>query len=131
MVKKTEYLLDSLAEYLGSHDPSNTAYKKRNPLALREVQVHRDRQTGLKVVKFGELREFTSWANGYNSGLYDLEIQCSGRSQSSGLTSYSSLEDLVKYYGMKDSAANVADYLSYALEDEGITPESKLFIFLK
>lgn len=126
-VSKLEYLCDAIAEYAGSHDPRNAAYKLRNPLALREFRVHGE--GGKKVVRFGELRAYRSWVHGYESALYDLKLKCSGRS-SSGLTQYSSIAELVSYYEKPEIAPNVANYLSFALED-AITPETKLFIFLR
>lgn len=124
-VSKLEFLCDAIAEYIGSHDPKNPAYRMRNPLALREV-----RKVDGKLV-FGDLRSYRSWVHGYESALYDLKLKCSGRS-SSGITQYSSISNLTGYYGMPpEEAKNVADYLSYALEDEAITPETKLFVFLK
>lgn len=124
-VSKLEYLCDAIAEYIGSHNPKSSAYKCRNPLALREV-----RKVDGKLA-FGELRKYRSWVHGYESALFDLRLKCSGRS-SSGITQFSSIANLTGYYGMpEEGAKNVADYLSYALEDERITPETKLFVFLK
>jgi hypothetical protein len=126
MVSKLEFLCDAIAEYTGSHDPRSDAYRMRNPLALRETRF--DRET--KKLKVGELREYRSWVCGYESALYDLRMKCSGQSQS-GLTEYSSIADLTKFYGLNGSTAeNVADFLSVALSAK-ITRETKLFVFLK
>lgn len=126
-VSKLEYLCDALTEYLGSHDPRSEAYKFRNPLALKEVRAVQG-ENGKKVIQFGEMRRYRSWVHGYESALYDLRVKCSGRS-SCGLTEYSSLNDLTSAYGMP-SAENVANYLSYALENR-ITPQTQLFVFLR
>jgi hypothetical protein len=127
-VSKLEFLCDAIAEYAGSHDPRSEAYKLRNPLALKEVKVARG-ESGEKVIQFGGLRKFRSWVHGYDAGLYDLRAKCSGKNR--GLTEFSSITDLMTYYGMPDKAAHVADYLSFALEDDGITGETKLFVFLR
>lgn len=127
-VSKLEFLADAIAEYAGSHDPRSEAYKLRNPLALKEVKVSHG-EGGKKVIQFGGLRKFRSWVHGYEAGLYDLKQKCESRNPS--LTQYSSIADLVAYYGMKEKAAHVADYLSFALEDDGITTETKLFVFLR
>jgi len=124
-----EYLCDAIAEYSGSHDPRSVAYKLRNPLALTDDKVV-EGESGKKVIRRGELRSFRSWVHGYEAGLFDLRKKCEGRN--ARLTQYSSIDELTAYYGMKpDSGARVADYLSFALEDEGITKDSKLFIFLR
>jgi hypothetical protein len=128
-VSKLEFLADAIAEYNGAHDPRSRAYKLRNPLALKEVRV-RQGEGGKKVIQFGDLRSYRSWVHGYESGLYDLKVKCSGKS-SSGLNEYSSIAELVAYYGMGEKAAHVADYLSFALEDERITQNTKLFVFLR
>lgn len=127
-VSKLEFLCDAIAEYQGSHDPRSEAYKLRNPLALKEVKVSHG-EGGKKVIQFGGLRRFRSWVHGYEAGVYDLKAKCSGRNKD--LSEFSSIADLVAYYGMREKAAYVADYLSFALEDEGITEQTKLFVFLK
>ncbi len=124
MVSKLEFLCDAIAEYAGSHDPRSPAYKARNPLALKETRLEE------KQIRFGPLRTYRSWVHGYESALYDLRLKCSGKSKS-GITQYSSISDLTKYYGMNGSTAqNVANFLSVALEAE-ITSETKLFVFLR
>lgn len=127
-VSKLEFLCDAIAEYAGSHDPRSEAYKFRNPLALTDDKAVGE--NGHKIIQRGKLRKFRSWVHGYEAGLYDLRRKCEGRNPN--LTQYSSLADLTVYYGMKDDAGKrVADYLSFALEDEKITEETKLFIFLR
>ena len=129
-VSKLEFLCDALAEYSGSHDPRSLAYKLRNPLGLKEVKVSRG-ESGKKVIQYGDMRCYRSWVHGYESALYDLRIKCSGKS-STGLTEYSTISELTACYGLNhDTAKHVADYLSYALEDERITEETKLFVFLR
>ena len=126
MVSKLEFLCDAIAEYTGSHDPRSDAYRMRNPLALRHTRF--EKETG--KLKVGELREYKSWVNGYESALFDLRAKCSGKSQS-GLTEYSSIADLTKFYGLNGSTAeNVADFLSVALEAK-ITRDTKLFVFVR
>jgi len=116
-VSKLEFLCDAIAEYSGSHDPRSAAYKARNPL-------------GLKVFNVGELRKFRSWTNGYEAAIFDLKAKCSGRNRK--LSGYSTIRDLTQHFGMAESAAeNVANYLSFALEDAKITAETQLFIFLR
>ena len=127
-VSKLEFLCDAIAEYAGSHDPRSEAYKLRNPLALKEVKVSHG-EGGKKVIQFGGLRKFRSWVHGYEAGLYDLKQKCESRNPS--LSQYSSIADLVAYYGMGEKAGHVADYLSFALEDDKITTDTKLFIFLR
>lgn len=129
MVSKLEFLCDAIAEYTGSHDPRSEAYKFRNPLALREKEVIRDANDKVVDVKFHGLRRFRSWVHGYEAGLYDLRVKCSGKHRT--LTEYSSIAELTAYYGLIDKAPFVADYLSFALEDDKITQETKLFVFLK
>lgn len=129
-VSKLEFLCDAITEYLGSHDPQSRAYKLRNPLALKEVKVIQG-ESGKKVIQFGDLRQYRSWVHGYESGLYDLRMKCSGRS-SSGLTQFSSITELARFYGLTEQAAgNIADYLSFALEDDKITQDTQLFVFLR
>lgn len=129
-VSKVEFLCDAIAEYAGSHDPRSQAYKLRNPLALRATKLVSGKG-GKKVIQIGEMRAFRSWLNGYEAALFDLRLKCSGRSQSS-VSQYSSIADLTRYYGMREEAAKgVADYLSFALEDQKISPETKLFVFLR
>lgn len=129
-VSKIEFLCDAIAEYAGSHDPRSTAYKLRNPLALKQTKLVPG-EDGKKVIQTGEMRRFRSWLNGYEAALFDLGLKCSGRSQSP-VTQYSSIRDLTRYYGMRDEAAKgVADYLSFALEDQAISPDTKLFVFLR
>jgi hypothetical protein len=129
MVSKLEFLCDAIAEYTGSHDPRSEAYKFRNPLALREKEVIRDGNDKVVDVKFHGLRRFRSWVHGYEAGLYDLRVKCSGKHRT--LTEYSSIADLTAYYGLNGKATHVADYLSFALEDDKITQDTKLFVFLK
>jgi hypothetical protein len=130
-VSKLEFLCDAIAEYTGSHDPRSRAYKLRNPIALKEPIVVRNGEGKAVELRFGDLRQFKSLVHGYEAALFDLKMKCSGRGLS-GLSKFSTIADLTEFYGMQPgSAGNVADYLSFALEDEGITKDSQLFIFLK
>lgn len=117
-VSKLEFLCDALAEYAGSHDPTSKLYRLRNPIGLREFHAG----------KLGDFRSYRSWVHGYESALFDLKMKCSGKS-ASGLTQYSAIRDLAQYYGIEPKG--VADYLSFALEDDKIGPETQLFVFLR
>jgi hypothetical protein len=128
-VSKLEFLCDAIAEYNGSHDPRSEAYRFRNPLALREKEVIRDGNDKVVDVKFNGLRRFRSWVHGYEAGLYDLRVKCSGKHRT--LTQFSSISDLTAYYGLAGKGEHVADYLSFALQDDKITAETKLFVFLR
>lgn len=130
MVSKLEFLCDAIAEYSGSHDPRSEAYRFRNPLGLREKEVIRDQEGNLVSIKFGQLRHFRSWVHGYEAALFDLKVKCSGRNR--GLSQGSSIAELLTAYGMNgQSAHNVANYLKFALEDDGITQETQLSVFLR
>jgi hypothetical protein len=75
----------------GFDDPLSLAFKIKNPLLLKCFSVrHEKDEHGYRV--------FKSVSSGLDAGVMDLEIKCSGKSNSK-LTPQSTLKDLIGCYG--------------------------------
>lgn len=124
-MKRLEALVDALAEYAGSANPSSELYKLRNPIGLRVFTC--------KHGKPGEFRKFSTWINGYHAALYDLEVKCSGRSRAAGLAKKdANLRDLAKAFCLAPGTErNLAKFLQVALEDDTITADTRIESFLE
>jgi hypothetical protein len=76
-------------------------------------------------------RKFRSFTSGYDNGINDLEIKCSGRSYCK-IGPESTLTDLVCLYGNpKTAARTVKNFLQAALEDDSIAESTPLKFFLE
>jgi hypothetical protein len=123
MITKIEALLDALANLNGMHIPSSRAYKNRNPLLLKAFsEKHMRDEDGYRV--------FNSIASGYNNGINDLQIKCSGKSYSK-LQPSDTLKDLVKHFGNDASATrSVKNFLRHALDNMDIYENTPLSFFM-
>lgn len=125
MIKRLEALADAFAKMYQAYDPGSEAYKTRNPGLLRwhNTLRHDVNQDGLRV--------FSSYVGGYRALLEDLRMKALGLSRSK-LKPDSPLLHLVRVYGQPDTAADyLAKFLRRALNDEEISPETKLKFFLE
>ena len=123
MIPRTHALVDAFAKLNGALDPQSDAYRLRNPLLLRAFSPKHDRDEK-------GLRQFKSFTSGYDNGILDVKIKCSGHSFSK-IGPDSSLRDLVCLYGNPTSAARyVVNFLRHALHDENITEQTTLGWFI-
>lgn len=124
MTRSLEALADALTTISGFRDPESPSYQNRNPLGLLAFK---DTQP---CDAHGQ-RIFKSFMDGYQAGLFDLLIKCTGRS-SSKLKATSTLTDLVLTYHQPETAAKyVARFLRRALSDERITEKTELAYFVE
>src|SRR5574337_943025 len=93
---RLEALADAFSAMNGMHDPSSEAYQLRNPLRLRAFNPKHERNAN-------GLRRFKTFVAGYDNGLLDLLIKCSGKSRAK-LTPHSQLVELVAVYGNSPAA---------------------------
>lgn len=123
-MKRIEALADALAGMNGTFDPLSDAYKLRNPLLLKAfAPKHARDEKGRRV--------FSSLVAGYENGLLDLRIKCSGSSRAN-LGPQSPLVDLITTYGNPVSATRyVVNFLRHALGDDGIPQGVNLGWFLE
>ena len=123
MITKIEALLDALANLNGAHIPSMRAYKNRNPLLLKAFSEKHERDAdGYRI--------FNSWSSGFNNGINDLQIKCSGNSHSR-LQPTDTLKDLVKHFGNDASACRaVKNFLRVALNNMDIYENTELSFFM-
>ena len=120
-------MVDAFAKLNGAGDPQSDAYHLRNPLLLKAFSPRHDRDEK-------GLRRFKSFPSGYDNGVLDVAIKCSGRSFSAkhGLGPESPLSQLVCVYGNPISATRyVVNFLRHALKDENITEKTPLSWFLE
>jgi hypothetical protein len=124
MVRRLEALCDSFAKMYGALDPLSDAYKLRNPLLLRAFNPKHDRdEKGRRI--------FKTFVAGYENGLLDLRIKCSGQSRAR-LTMESPLVELVNLYGNPTTALkSMIRFLRHALQDENIREDVQLGWFLE
>ena len=122
-VRRLDALVDSFAHLNCWHSPSSDAYQLRNPLLLKAFSPkHEKDEQGRRI--------FSSFASGYDNGLLDARIKCSGKSHSK-LTPDSTLSDLVCIYGNSIHATRtVKNFLRAALKDENIMESQPLGWFL-
>lgn len=124
MLKRLEALADAIARYTGWYDPESPVYQNRNPLALKAHSPQHPRD-------INGLRQFQSVLDGYQAGLFDLSIKCSGKSRTR-LKPESTLLDLMLAYGHPATMADyVAKYLKRALQDSTISKTTQLSYFLE
>lgn len=123
-MRRLEALADALARYSGWFDPTSEAYQNRNPGNLPAISPKHPRTASGK-------RIFDSALDGYQALLFDLEIKCSGRSNSH-LKGDSTLHDLVLVRKEPaTSALYLSRYLRRALQDETISEKTPLAYFLE
>lgn len=123
-IPKLHALADAFANLNGAFSPSSDAYKLRNPLMLKAFSPKHDRDDKGR-------RRFKSFTSGYDNGIIDCSIKCSGKSFSK-IGPDSTLKDLVCLYGNPATAAkSVKNFLRVALEDENIMETTPLSYFLE
>jgi hypothetical protein len=122
MIPRIHALCDAFAKLNGALDPQSDAYKLRNPLMLKAfLPKHEKDDKGRRV--------FRSFTSGYDNGINDLQIKCSGRSFSK-IGPDSTLADLVCLYGNPRTAARtVKNFLQVALSDDTIAESTPLKYF--
>jgi hypothetical protein len=108
----------------GAGDPLSEAYQLRNPLLLRAFNPKHFRDDKGR-------RIFKTFIAGYENGLLDLKIKCSGQSRAK-LTVDSPLVDLLHVYGQPTTALkSLVRFIRHALQDENIPENVKLGWFLE
>lgn len=124
MVKKIDALVDAFARMNGMLDPQSVAYRLRNPLLLKAFSPkHEKDENGLRV--------FSSFTSGYENGLNDIKIKCSGKSHSK-IGPDSTIQDLTCLYGNPISATRyIKNFLRHALQDDNIMESTPLSFFLE
>lgn len=123
-IPRTHMLVDALARLNGALDPQSDAYQLRNPLLLRAFSPRHDRNEK-------GLRRFKSFPSGYDNGVLDVTIKCSGRSFSK-IGPENTLTELVCIYGNPASAARyVLNFLRHAAKDDTLPADLKLSWFLE
>jgi hypothetical protein len=127
MISRIAALVDAFAQLNGALDPKTDAYQLRNPLLLKAFSPRHDRDEK-------GLRRFKSFPSGYDNGVLDATIKCSGRSFSAkhGLGPESPLSQLVCIYGNPVTATKyIVNFLRHALKDDTIMADVKLSWFLE
>lgn len=121
---RLEALLGAFARLNGALDPASDSYKLRNPLMLKAFSPKHERnEKGFRI--------FTTFPGGWDNGLLDLKIKCSGDSRAH-LTSESTLIQLVETFGNTAAATRkVKNFLRVALNDDLIRESQKLGWFLE
>jgi len=120
MRSRLECLLSAIAAYNKSQIPTDPAYHANNPLRLGEFD---------KNIATGKLRKFKSMHSGLVSGLYDLRLKCSGKSNAN--MQDGTIKNLMRVYLLHDGTDEyVCRYLRQSCKDETISPETKLEYFL-
>jgi hypothetical protein len=121
MRSRLECLLSAIASYNRSLEPDNPAYHANNPLRLGEFD---------KNIATGKLRKFKSLHAGIVSGLFDLKLKCSGKSNAK--LGDGTIKDLMRVYNLHDGTdKHVAKYLRRACNDQAITENTKLDYFVE
>jgi len=117
-------LCDAFAKLNGALDPQSDAYRLRNPLMLKAFLPKHERDAKGR-------RVFHSFTSGYDNGVNDLKIKCSGKSFAP-IGPDSSLADLVVLYGNPKPAARIIkNFLQIALNDPLIAESTPLSFFLE
>lgn len=125
MIPRIHALADAFCHLNGAFDPQSVAYMLRNPLRLKAFapKHEKDEKTGL--------RKFKSFTSGYDNGIIDLTIKCSGKSFYK-INPESSLRDLVCLYGNSPAATRtIKNFLQIALQDKNISESTPLSFFLE
>ena len=123
-ISRIEALMGAFAKMHGFHDPLSKAYKLRNPLMLKAFSPkHEKDEEGYRM--------FNSLPSGWDNGLLDLKIKCSGASHSR-LKSDDTLVNLVQCYGEPaTSATYIKKFLRHALLNENIMESQQLGWFME
>ena len=125
MISRVHALVDAFAKLNGALDPTSDAYRLRNPLMLKAFSPKHDRDEKGR-------RRFRSFTSGYDNGILDVQIKCSGKSFSKSVGPEAPLSALVCLYGNPISAARyIVNFLRHALEDDTITENIPLGWFLE
>lgn len=127
MISRLDALVDAFANINGAFDPKSDAYQLRNPLMLKAFSPNHERDDKGN-------RRFKSFVSGYDNGIIDVKIKCSGQSfyAKKGLGPASPLSDLVCLYGNPVSATRtVVNFLRHALKDDNIPQSVNLGWFLE
>lgn len=121
---RLEALCDAFAKMYGALDPLSDAYRLRNPLMLLAfAPKHTRDEKGRRV--------FKTFIAGYENGLLDLKIKCSGQSRCR-LQPTDPLVKLVNQYGNPTSATRtIVKFLRHALNDDTIPEGVTLGWFLE
>jgi hypothetical protein len=151
-MNKLECLMDGIIAYTEYSQPSSDQYRFRNPLGLQMFCPHATFFKNCPTCRNGEiptehlykasghtihrqydkktgLRIFNNHIQGYQSGLADLEIKCSGRSKSK-VRETSSIKELMRSYCLPDGTASmVARFLRKALGDDTISETTPIGYF--
>ena len=124
MIPRLHLLVDAFAKLNGLLDPQSDAYQLRNPLMLRAFSPKHDRDEKGR-------RQFRSIPSGYDNGILDARIKCSGKSYSK-IGPENTISDLVVLYGHPASATRyVVNFLRHAAKDDTIPADVKLGWFLE
>lgn len=127
MISRLTALAGAFANINGAFDPKSDAWHLQNPLMLKAFSpTHEKDEDGN--------RRFKSLVSGWDNGLIDLKIKCSGQSfyAKKGLGPTSPLSDLVCLYGNPVSATRtVVNFLRHALKDDNIPQSVNLGWFLE
>jgi len=123
-ISRIQALVDAFAHLNGMLCPDSDAYRLRNPLLLKAFSPKHERdEEGRRI--------FSSFTSGYDNGIMDARIKCSGKSHSK-IGPDSPLVDLVCVYGNPVTAArSVKNFLRRALNDENIMETTPLGFFLE
>jgi hypothetical protein len=125
MIPRVHALVDAFAKLNGALDANSDAYKLRNPLMLKAFSPKHDRDEKGR-------RRFRSFTSGYDNGILDVQIKCSGKSFSKSVGPEAPLSALVCLYGNPVSATRyIVNFLRHALEDDTITESIPLAWFLE
>ncbi len=123
-MRRIEALCDAFAKMYGALDPQSEAYHLRNPMMLRAFSPKHERDAK------GH-RKFRTFVAGYENGLLDLKIKCSGHSRAK-LTPESTLVDLAHTYGQPTSCVRyLVNFLRHALGNDAVRDDAKLGWFLE
>ena len=127
MISKLHALVAAFANINGALDPNSDAFQLCNPLMLKAFSPNHERD------EKGN-RKFKSFVSGWDNGIIDVKIKCSGQSYyaKKGLGPTSPLADLVCLYGNPASATRtIVNYLRHALKDDTIPQSVTLGWFLE
>jgi hypothetical protein len=100
----------------------NGGFPTEHPTYSRPLTKRYDMETGLRI--------YNNHIQGYQSGIEDLRIKCSGRSKSK-VRDTSTIKELIRSYCLPDGTAQaVARFLRKALKDDSITEKTPIGYFL-
>jgi hypothetical protein len=127
MVTRLTALVSAFANINGALDPKSDAFQLQNPLMLKGFSPNHEKD------EKGN-RKFKTFVAGWDNGIIDLKIKCSGQSYyaKKGLGPTSPLCDLVCLYGNPTSATRtIVNFLRHALKDDTIPQSINLGWFLE